>query len=317
MVDLELFSEKIIAKDVTTLGRAFTLNESTRLEDNLIVDKIIETNQDKLKNSLVISVSGIPGVGKSTFIETFGVFLHNLGNSIAVFTIDPTSELNHGSILGDKTRMNELSRLKNVFIRPSPSSNVLGGLGVNTHKNIDLAKIAGFDVILVETVGVGQSETIVQNLCDIFLLLLMPASGDELQGIKKGIMEIADFYVIHKADGDLELIAEQSKKEIEIALHMTKPEENISDKIFSFSSLNKIGLENIWKSILNFENTKKSNSQFETKRKLQRKYWLEEDFNTRLFSQFKLKYKSTLEILKSKIDSDKFVSLNEIIQSID
>lgn len=317
MFDLEQFAEKIKNKDVTPLGRAITLNESTRLEDNLIVDKIIETNKSKLSNSLVISISGIPGVGKSTFIETLGVYLHEIGKSIAVFSIDPTSEKTHGSILGDKTRMNELSRLDNVFIRPSPSSNVLGGLGVNTHRNIDLAKIAGYDIILVETVGVGQSETIVQNLCDIFILLLMPASGDELQGIKKGIMEVADFYVIHKADGDLQLVAEQSKKEIEIAVHMTKSEVDISDKIFTFSSLNKYGLDTIWNSILKFEFEQKEKYKFETKRKNQRKYWLEEEFNSLLFSKFKKKYSEKLDVLKSKVEADSFVSLDEIVKSID
>lgn len=317
MFDLELFADKIIQKDIAALGRAITLNESTKVEDNLWIDNLITAHRDKLSKSLVICISGIPGVGKSTFIETLGVFLQGIGKSIAVFSVDPTSEKTHGSILGDKTRMNELSRLDNVFIRPSPSSNRLGGLGINSHRNIDLAKIAGFDIILIETVGVGQSETIAQNLSDIFLLLLMPASGDELQGIKKGIMEVADFYIIHKADGDLTLVAEQSKKEIETAVHMTKSDVDVSDKIFAFSSIHKNGIEAIWNSILNFENEEKANQKFELKRINQRKYWLEEEFNYRLISKFKSTFDSKLNALKNKLDAEKYISISEILKSID
>lgn len=307
------FEQKILEKDIPSIARAITLNESTRTEDNLVIDKFIAQHRDKLDQSLVISISGIPGVGKSTFIETLGVYLHGLGKSLAVFSIDPSSEKTHGSILGDKTRMSELSRLPNVFIRPSPSSNRLGGLGINTHKNIEIAKIAGYDIILVETVGVGQSETIVRNLCDIFLLLLMPASGDELQGIKKGIMEVADFYVIHKADGDLKTVANKSKKEVEIALHLTKNEAKLDDKIFAFSSMDKIGLETIWSSIEAFAQSQKSEGIFFENRKTQRGYWLEEEFDSQILKFYKQKYKANLTEFKDRIAKGETIHLEEII----
>jgi len=314
---MENLEESVVHKNIAALARMVTLNESTKIEDNILADKFIEQHQTRLNHSIVLSISGAPGVGKSSFIETLGVYLHSLGYSIAVFSIDPSSEKTHGSILGDKTRMVELGNLRRVFIRPSPSSNRLGGLGINTHKNIELAKIAGYEIILVETVGVGQSETIVKNLCDVFLLLLMPASGDELQGIKKGIMEVADFYVIHKADGELENVARISKKEIEIALHMTKSDEDLSNKIFSFSSMNKIGLGEIWTSISKHIDSKKTSNQFLANRKNQRIYWLEEEFNAQILNYFKRKHIGKLDELKSKIEKGNYIGVREILKAIE
>jgi LAO/AO transport system kinase len=314
---MENLEEGILNKNIAALARMVTLNESTRIEDNLIADRFIEKHQEKLNNSIVISISGIPGVGKSSFIETMGVYLHSLGFSIAVFSIDPSSELTQGSILGDKTRMTELSSLENVFIRPSPSSNRLGGLGINTHKNIELAKIAGYDIILVETVGVGQSETIVKNLCDAFILLLMPASGDELQGIKKGIMEVADFYIIHKADGELLNAANLSKKEIENSVHLLKSDLNIAESIFAFSSVEKLGLDTIWNSIMKFIETKKEDETFYTTRVLQRMHWFKETYERMILQYYLEKGREKYTALENEIKSGKYISLDEIKGSIE
>ena len=313
---IDILEKKIIAKDLSGLGRAITLNESTRLEDNQIIDEILQRNSEKLNNSIVISVSGIPGVGKSTFIECLGIYLHSLGKSIAVFTIDPSSEKSHGSILGDKTRMNALSILPEVFIRPSPSSNRLGGLGINTQKNIEIAKVAGFDIILVETVGVGQSETLVSKLSDVFLLLLMPASGDELQGIKKGIMEVGDFFIVNKADGDLKDVAKKSKKEIELALHLTREEDSVMNRIFSFSSLQQGGIDEIWSAIDHFIAEKKSTKAFYENRIAQRQFWLESEYDALVFHQLKNQFQSKLNLLKQKIANNEYVSISDMLNTI-
>jgi len=313
---MQSIEEGLIKGNIASLARMITLNESTKYEDNLVADSFIKQHQHKLSDSLVISISGIPGVGKSSFIETFGIYLHSLGFKIAVFSIDPSSEVTQGSILGDKTRMSALSAMDNVFIRPSPSSNRLGGLGINTHKNIDLAKIAGYDIILVETVGVGQSETMVKNLCDVFVLLLMPASGDELQGIKKGIMEVADFYIIHKADGELEQVAKKSKKEVETAVHMLKSDLNLSSHIFIFSSVVKYGIESIWALIQDSIEAKKSDKSFYQKRVEQRKYWLRETYEHMLLAYCLEKKKLDIAYLQEKLEKESFVGLEEIRKSI-
>ena len=313
---MQSIEEGILSGNIAALARMITYNESTHYEDNLIADKFIEKNQDKLSNSTVLSISGIPGVGKSSFIEAFGVYLHGLGLKIAVFSIDPSSEVTQGSILGDKTRMVELSSLDKVFIRPSPSSNRLGGLGINSHKNIELAKIAGYNIILVETVGVGQSETIVKNLCDAFILLLMPASGDELQGIKKGIMEVADFYIVHKADGELEHVAKKSKKEIETAVHMLKPDMDLESCIFIFSSVLKLGMDKIWTAIYDFIENKKSDKSFYQNRVQQRQHWLRETYVRMLLEYYMEIKKLDLTSLQEKLRKGDFVSLEEIRKSV-
>ncbi len=314
-MDPRILEAKIIARDIVSLSRAITLNESSLIADNILIDDILARNVDALDQSIVIGITGIPGVGKSTFIDVLGKYLHDQNLSLAIFSIDPTSELSHGSILGDKTRMIDLSSLENVFIRPSPSSNRLGGIGINTHKNIELAKIAGYDIILVETVGVGQSETTLKKLCDVFILLQMPSSGDELQGIKKGIMEIADFFIIHKADGDLKLAAENSKKEIESALHLTR-NENINDRIFSFSSVEKTGLEIIWTTIKAFTDLLISEKRFIQNRREQRAYWIEEQFKHLLIQNCIEKNKTEIETTKSRTLNGQYIPISELIKKI-
>lgn len=315
MVDYIELEAKLKERDIVALSKSITLNESTILEDNMIVDTILSKNVSLLDKSIVIGITGIPGVGKSSFINVLGEFLHSVHMSLAVFSIDPSSELSHGSILGDKTRMTALSSLKDVFIRPSPSSTRLGGIGINTHKNIELAKIAGYDIIFVETVGVGQSETIMKNLCDVFVLLQMPSSGDELQGIKKGIMEVADFFIIHKADGDLKVAAATSKKDIESALHLTRKEE-MKNRIFSFSSLDKIGLEEIWHSVLEYIDGLHAQNKFLLKRRMQRSYWIEKEYESILFNASLEKNKEKIASVKSKTLEGKYITINDILASI-
>ena len=194
--------EKIQNGDTIALSKAITLCESKLKSEQKIAQNIITNLSEKSKKSIRIGITGVPGVGKSTFINSFGKMLTSKGKKVAVLAIDPTSEKTQGSILGDKSRMDELATDKNAFIRPSPTGGTLGGVANKSRENIILCEAAGFDVILIETVGVGQSETTVSNLVDFFLLLMLSGAGDELQGIKRGIMEMADVILINKADGD-------------------------------------------------------------------------------------------------------------------
>jgi LAO/AO transport system kinase len=307
---IEVFEQKFKARNLVALSKAFTLNESTLDADNSLVDDLIARNKTMLSNGMVISISGIPGVGKSTFIECLGIYLHSLGHKIAIFSIDPSSEHSKGSILGDKTRMENLSRLENVFIRPSPSSNQLGGVGLNTHRNVALAKIAGFDIIIIETVGVGQSETMVRHLSDLFILLMMPASGDELQGVKKGIMEVADFFIIHKADGVLKDKALFAQKEIEAALHYSRSEMN--DIVSVFSSYDKKGIDKIWDKIKSLFDAKGEKGLLENKRKEQYLFWFDYELKQRLYSQFLKKEKDSIKMLEKTVKEVFFLKRTDI-----
>lgn len=311
-MDIAELEKKLKSKDIAALSRAITLNESTRIEDNILIDNIIARNTSALDQSLIIAISGIPGVGKSSFIDVLGTYLHSLGKSIAVFSIDPSSEISHGSILGDKTRMHHLAQLSNVFIRPSPSSNKLGGLGINTHKNIELAQIAGYDIILIETVGVGQSETLVRKLCDIFILLSMPSSGDELQGIKKGIMEIADFFIINKADRDLAIAAEKTKKEILSALEMTRSQV-VPSQVRPFSSLSLEGIEVLWQDILNYTDILKENNQWYQNRQEQQKYWAIATFEAILQQHVLQQYHTQIGSIGEAAYHGEYVSLEAML----
>ncbi|MEK6215647.1 MAG: methylmalonyl Co-A mutase-associated GTPase MeaB, partial [Boseongicola sp.] len=208
--------------DRRALARAITLIESARADHRGDADALLETLASSGRQALRIGLSGTPGVGKSTFIEAFGMMLINLGLKVAVLAVDPSSTISGGSILGDKTRMDHLSREVNAFIRPSPSQTALGGVTRRTRESIALCEAAGFDVILVETVGVGQSETMVADMTDIFLLLLAPAGGDELQGVKRGIMEIADIILVNKADGDLKAQATRTCADYSGALQLMR-----------------------------------------------------------------------------------------------
>ena len=219
-LDLKTYQEGILSGNRRVLSQAITLVESTLESDQILASELVQSVIANTGRSIRIGITGVPGVGKSTFIEAFGKLLLDLGKRVAVLAIDPSSQLTRGSILGDKTRMENLSADKRAFIRPSPSGTTLGGVSGKTREAMLLCEAAGFDVILVETVGVGQSETAVKNMVDYFLLLMLAGAGDELQGIKKGIMEMADGLVIHKSDGENLDLAKKAKTNYQNALHL-------------------------------------------------------------------------------------------------
>ena len=258
----------ILAGNMTDLSRSITLVESTNIEHLTKANTIINACLPHSKKSVRIGITGVPGVGKSTFIEAFGTYLTRLGKKVAVLAVDPSSTISHGSILGDKTRMEELVKDKNAYIRPSASGATLGGVARKTRETITLCEANGFDIIIIETVGVGQSETAVHSMVDFFLLLKISGAGDELQGIKRGIMEMADAIVINKADGDNIKKANLAKVEFNRALHLF-PAKN-SDwhpKVMTCSSITKEGIENVWETILNYLELTASNQYFEKNEK--------------------------------------------------
>ncbi len=231
----------------------------------------------KTGNSIRIGITGVPGVGKSTFIEAFGELLTKQGNKVAVLAIDPTSQKTKGSILGDKTRMDKLSRNANVFIRPSPSGAALGGVSFNTRETILLCEAAGFNVIIIETVGVGQSETLVRDMVDFFLLLMLAGAGDELQGIKKGIMEMADLVAINKADGANVKASLQAKADVQNALHLrTSHRDHWQPKVMTVSSIEGTGIGDVWNTIQEHKKLTIDSGEFLANRQRQKKKWAEE-----------------------------------------
>ena len=284
--------KNILKGDISSLSKAITLCESKLESEQKIAQNIITNLSEKSKKSIRIGITGVPGVGKSTFINSFGEMLTNLGKKVAVLAIDPTSEKTHGSILGDKSRMNELANDKNAFIRPSPAGRTLGGVAAKTRENILLCEAAGFEVILIETVGVGQNETTVSNLVDFFLLLMLSGAGDELQGIKRGIMEMADVILINKADGDNVQKAKNALLQYKSALHLFRGNANgWKVEVNTCSGLEKIGLEEIWETIEKHNSQMKENSFFTKNRKEQNIYWLhsqiKEELGNKKYSQLK------------------------------
>ena len=271
---MELSSE-ILNGNISALAKGITLVESTLLSDQKKAQKLLQKCSNKSRKTLRIGITGSPGVGKSTFIETFGELLTNKGKKVAVLAIDPSSEKTKGSILGDKSRMNKLSSNKNAFIRPSPSSGTLGGVTNKTRESILLCEAAGFDTILIETVGVGQSETTVSNLVDVFLLLMLAGAGDELQGIKRGIMEVADAIAITKADGDNTLKAKKAALEYKNAIHLFPPMQNgWIPQVNTCSAIENIGISQILENIEKFDRHMISNGWKQKKREEQNKFWL-------------------------------------------
>lgn len=277
----------ILNGDISVLSSAITLVESNLEKHRVVADKIIEQCLPHSGNSVRIGITGVPGVGKSTFIEALGVYLMEKGHKLAVLAIDPSSEQSGGSILGDKTRMEQLSAEQNAFIRPSPSSGSLGGVAQKTRETIILCEAAGFDTIFIETVGVGQSETKVHSMVDFFLLLMLAGAGDELQGIKRGIMEMADTIIINKADGDNLTKAKLAKKEYENALHLF-PASNSGwiPNVLLTSAIKNTGIENVWNSISDYHKLTTKNQYWRHNRQQQAKYWMHETILEKLKSNF-------------------------------
>ena len=277
----------ILAENRTALSRAITLVESTNPQHLKKANEIIQKCLPYANTSVRIGITGVPGVGKSTFIETFGTFLTSQGKKIAVLAVDPSSSLSRGSILGDKTRMEDLVKDDNAFIRPSPSGTSLGGVARKSRETIILCEAAGFDTILIETVGVGQSETAVHSMVDFFLLLKLAGAGDELQGIKRGIMEMADAIVINKADGDNLKSAKIAKVQFNRALHLYPPKESgWQPKVLLASALHNEGIPEVWKLINDYLSLAKETHFFDHNRKEQNKFWLLQTIEDRLKSDF-------------------------------
>lgn len=291
----------IFKGDITSLSRSITLIESTN-EDHLEKAKsIIIACLPKANKSIRIGITGVPGVGKSTFIEVFGKHLTSIGRKVAVLAIDPSSTLTKGSILGDKTRMEALVKDKNAFIRPSASGEALGGVARKTRETIILCEAAGFDTIIIETVGVGQSEIAVSSMVDFFLLLKLAGAGDELQGIKRGIIEMADAIVINKTDGENIKQANIAKVEFNRALHLyPKKESSWQPKVLTCSALQNEGISNIWEMISEYKNLTETNNHWTTKRNQQNKYWLIQTIENQLkgnfFSNEKIKKELNLQV---------------------
>lgn len=279
--------EGILKQDQSALSRAITFIESTAQKHQQQAKQIIENCLPHANRSIRIGITGVPGVGKSTFIESFGKLLISEGKKIAVLTVDPSSSISKGSILGDKTRMEDLVKEANAYIRPSASGDTLGGVARKTRETIILCEAAGFDVILIETVGVGQSETAVHSMTDFFLLLKLAGAGDELQGIKRGIMEMADSIIINKADGDNLKAAKMAKNEFNRALHLYPPKQSEwAPKTLLCSAIKNEGISEIWDVVSNYFETVKSNGYFKYKRKEQNKFWLLQTIESRLKSEF-------------------------------
>ena len=269
-VDIELLKQG----NRRALAKAITLIESKLDSHRLEAQTLLEALLPYTGNSIRIGISGIPGVGKSTFIEAFGKYLISLGKKVAVLAVDPSSPVRGGSILGDKTRMEELSREDNAFIRPSPSEGALGGVAQKTRETMLLCEAAGYDVILVETVGVGQSEYEVVAMVDFFLVLMIPNAGDELQGIKRGIMELADALVINKADGESVNLAARTQQHYQNAFHLIRHGAFWTPRVETCSALNRQGIERVWQMIAEFQRLADEHHTFEAKRATQNADWM-------------------------------------------
>lgn len=277
----------ILKGDIIALSRAITLVESKNPAHFEKAHAIINGCLPHANNSVRIGITGVPGVGKSTFIEAFGMHLIGLGKKVAVLAVDPSSSLTKGSILGDKTRMEALVKETNAFIRPSASGDSLGGVARKTRESIILCEATGFDTIIIETVGVGQSETAVHSMVDFFLLLKLAGAGDELQGIKRGIIEMADLIAINKADGDNLKPAKIAKLEFNRALHLyPKKASEWQPKVLLCSALKNEGIDAIWEKIQEYMDTTSKNKHFEENRREQNKFWLIQTIEDHLKSNF-------------------------------
>ena len=287
LLSVDKYIKGIREGDISILSRAVTLVESSKPAHQEIAQQLIEKCLPFAGNAKRIGITGVPGAGKSSLIETLGMYLVRKGHKLAVLAIDPSSERSKGSILGDKTRMEELSASKNAFIRPSPSAGSLGGVARKTRETIVLCEAAGFDVVFIETVGVGQSEIAVHSMVDFFLLVQLSGTGDELQGIKRGIMEMADGIVINKADGNNIEKSKAARQQYQNALQLfPPPKSGWLPQALTCSSHEKTGIAELWDMIENYIAFVTKNEYLETKRNEQAKYWMYESINDHLQRQF-------------------------------
>ncbi len=301
---LQDFIHEISRGNIVILAQAITLAESKLDKDRKLAEQLIEKLLPFAGNSIRIGITGVPGVGKSTFIEAFGKYLTSLSKKIAILTIDPSSAKTKGSILGDKTRMEELARDPLAFIRPTAAGVTLGGVADRTREAILLCEAAGFEIIIIETVGVGQSETAVRNMVDFFLLLMLAGAGDELQGIKKGIMEMADGVVITKADGDNTIRANQACADFQYAFHLfSQSDSKWKSAVLTSSALEKKGIKETWNLIREYEQFTRSNHYFDYQRKQQDLIWFRESIQQLLIQQLtqSQKINSKIKLLEDQI----------------
>ncbi len=307
---LKQFVSELLSGNTVTLARAITLCESQKTADRKKANDLLQEILPHTGRSLRIGITGSPGVGKSTFIDAFGKSLTSLGKKVSVLAIDPSSAKTKGSILGDRTRMEELSKDPLAFIRPTATGNSLGGVADKTREAILLCEAAGYEIIIVETVGVGQSETTVRGMVDFFLLLQLAGAGDELQGIKKGIMEMADGLVITKADGENEKRARQAQTEFQHALHLFQPSElGWTPKVLTCSALEKKGIDEIWKLIEAFHSFTTKNKSFRKNRDRQNLSWFHESIDSLLKRDIfqSSKYSTKIKSMEKKISSGKIM----------
>lgn len=310
-MSLHDYYEGILNRNRVVLGQAITLVESQLPEDAALASTLLDKILPHTGKALRIGITGVPGVGKSTFIETFGNHLIEGGKKLAILTIDPSSQLTHGSILGDKTRMESLSKNPLAFIRPSASGAALGGVAFKTREAMLLCEAAGFDSILIETVGIGQSETAVKNMVDFFLLLMLAGAGDELQGIKKGVMEMADALVITKADGDNKAKASKAAAEYQHALHLFQPPASgWLPQVLTCSALENTGIQEVNAMIRKYEQHAKASGFWEVNRQQQNTVWFHECFQHFLQSDLQRfqELKSTIAQLEQQVVSQEISS---------
>ncbi|MFI3333484.1 MAG: methylmalonyl Co-A mutase-associated GTPase MeaB [Rikenellaceae bacterium] len=313
------YIDGILDGNITILAQAITLVESSNPQHHTQAQEIIEACLPHSGNSIRVGITGVPGAGKSSFIEAIGNMITSMRHKLAVLAIDPSSERSGGSILGDKTRMESISTNPDIFIRPSPSAGSLGGVARKTRETIVLCEAAGFDRIFIETVGVGQSETAVHSMVDIFMMLQISGAGDELQGIKRGIMEMADMMVVTKADGENRVRADVARSQYQSAMHLfPMPESQCRPMAYICSSLEKTGLEEVWKGVEEFIGQTKENGYFISNRHRQLKYWMYETINDTLKSDFyqSKRVESVINdyerrVLETKISS--FIAAKELL----
>jgi LAO/AO transport system kinase len=286
-IEIDLLYEEICNGSRLHLSKAITLLESQAEQDQKAGQELLRKLLPKTGESIRIGITGVPGAGKSTFIETFGLQLAQNGHKVAVLAIDPSSTVTGGSILGDKTRMEALAKHPNAFIRPSPSSGTLGGVHKKTRETMLLCEAAGYDIILIETVGVGQSETVVRGMVDFFMLLVLTGAGDELQGMKKGIMELADCMIVHKADGDNLKLSKKTVREYRQILHFLQPATpGWTTTALPVSSLERTGFETVWETIKTFNEKMVASGVWHERRQSQTKDWFHSMIKDRLIDSF-------------------------------
>ena len=317
-VSIEALTDEILKGSRLHLAKAITLLESKVQEDKKTGQRLLQELLPHTGNSIRIGITGVPGAGKSTFIEAFGQLLCEQGHKVAVLAIDPSSTLSGGSILGDKTRMEELVRHPNAFIRPSPTAGTLGGVHKKTRETMLLCEAAGYDVILIETVGVGQSETIVRGMVDFFMLLVLTGAGDELQGMKKGIMELADLIVVHKADGENAKKAKKTVAEYKQILHLLQPASTgWTTDALPVSSFEKTGVNEVWDAIMQFKSNLTYSGALASRRQTQTREWFHTMISDRLMDEFYGGGERKIQVkqLEQEILSGKF-TVSQAIESL-